>query len=250
MLGGELDRGGDRDRAPVSGAGFCGMDPAVPRRRTNGTGYRAALYHRASTVDENPDAARRDLRAAARRMGVRISLELRETGRGTNNDRPGLVRVIQAARRGTIDVVLVWKLDRFGSSAFDLLANIRQLEAAGARFVSVTQGIDIRPGRDAMSRQMLTMLAAVAEFERDLIVERTRLGIANARRAGKRIGRPPNPKPPRERVRQLRKRGVTWEQVAKRLRCTVWEARASAKTGGAKPGIRPRRRPSSRSVRT
>ena len=240
-----------RDGGPGNGnrAGFCGMDPAVPPSRrknarwgANGTGYRAAIYHRVSTVDQNPNAARRDLRDAARRMGLRIALDLRETGRGTNNNRPGLVRVIQAARRGLIDVVLVWKLDRFGSSAFDLLANIRQLEAAGARFVSVTQGIDIRPGRDSMSRQLLTMLAAVAEFERDVIVERTRLGIENARRAGKRIGRPPHPKPPRERVQQLRKRGVTWDQIAKRLRCTVWEARAAEKTGGAKQREEPRRR--------
>jgi DNA invertase Pin-like site-specific DNA recombinase len=162
-------------------------------------------------------------------MGLRLVLDQRETGKGTNNDRPGLVRVIQAARRGLVDVVLVWKLDRFGRSAFDLLANIKQLEATGVRFISVTQGIDIRPGGDSMSRLLLTMLAAVAEFERDLIVERTRLGLENARRAGKRLGRPPHPKPPRKRVRQLRKGGATWEQIAKRLRCSVWDARTAVK---------------------
>ncbi len=150
---------------------------------------RAALYHRVSTVDQNPHAARRELRAAAQRMGFRVALDERETGKGTNNDRPGLVRVLAAAQRGAVDVVLVWKLDRFGRSAFDLLGNIRHLDAAGVRFVSVTQGIDIRPGGDPMSRLLITMLSAIAEFERDLIVERTRLGLANARRAGKHIGR-------------------------------------------------------------
>jgi DNA invertase Pin-like site-specific DNA recombinase len=151
---------------------------------------RAALYHRVSTVDQDPHAARHELRGAARRMGLRVVLDERETGRGTNNDRPGLVRILDAAQRGNIDAVLVWKLDRFGRSAFDLLGNLRQLEAAGVRFVSVTQGIDIRPGGDPISRLLLTMLAGVAAFERDLIVERTRLGLANARRAGKRIGVP------------------------------------------------------------
>lgn len=145
------------------------------------------------------------------------------------------MRVLQAAQRGAVDVVLVWKLDRFGRSAFDLLGNIRQLDAAGVRFVAVTQGIDIRPGGDSMSRLLLTMLAAVAEFERDLIVERTRLGVENARHAGKRLGRPPNPKPSAERVQRLRASGATWAEVAERLRCTVWHARTAAEIGGPKP---------------
>jgi DNA invertase Pin-like site-specific DNA recombinase len=202
---------------------------------------RAALYHRVSTVDQNPNAVRHELRTAAKRLGVRVVLDQRETGKGTNNDRPGLVRVMQAAQRGAVDVVVVWKLDRFGRSAFDLLANIQRLEAVGVRFVAVTQGIDIRPGGDAMSRLLLTMLAAVAEFERSLLVERTRLGVANARRAGKRLGRPPNPKPPAARVRGLRARGVTWAAIATRLRCSVWDARTAAEIGGPKPAGAPRR---------
>jgi len=64
---------------------------------------------------------------------------------------------------------MVWKLDRFGRSALDVLANIRDLDAAGVRFTATTQGIDIRPGGDAMSRLILGVLASVAEFERDLI---------------------------------------------------------------------------------
>ncbi len=91
---------------------------------------------------------------------MRVVLDQRETGKGTNNDRPGLKRVLVAAQRGEIDAVLVWKLDRFGRSAFDLLGNIRQLEAAGVRFMAVTQGIDIRPQGDPMSRLLLTMLGS------------------------------------------------------------------------------------------
>jgi len=132
---------------------------------------RAAIYHRVSTVDQNPQAARAELRAAARRLGLRVALHVRETGSGANNQRPGLVRVLQAVLRGEIDTVLVWKLDRFGRSAFDLLGNIRQLEEAGVRFVAVTQGVDIRPSGDPMSRLLLTMLSAVADHAEPAVME-------------------------------------------------------------------------------
>jgi putative DNA-invertase from lambdoid prophage Rac len=196
---------------------------------------RAALYHRVSTGDQNPDAARAELRGAAERYGFAVALDIEETGSGANNQRPGLVRVLDAAQRGEIEAVVVWKLDRFGRSALDLLTNLRQLDAAGVRFIALTQGIDIRPGGDAMSRLLLTMLSAVAEFEKDLIGERTRLGLERARRAGKRLGRPPLPTPPAERVRRLRAKGSTWEEIAARLKCSVWAARQAVKNGGRKP---------------
>lgn len=194
----------------------------------------AALYHRVSTVDQDPSAARRELRAAARRYGFSVDLDVEETGSGANNDRPGLRRVMEAAGRGRVDAVLVWKLDRFGRSALDLLANLRELESAGTRFLSITQGIDIRPGGDAMSRLLLTMLSAVAEFERDLIIERTKLGLQKARREGKRLGRPPAPRPPQRDVRALRAAGYTWPEVAGELGCSIWAARQAVKKGGRK----------------
>lgn len=197
---------------------------------------RAALYHRVSTVDQDPAAARKELRAAAKRFDLRIALDVEETGSGANNSRPGLLRVMEAAQRGKIDAVLVWKLDRFGRSALDLLAHLRELESAGVRFVAITQGIDIRPGGEAMSRLMLTMLGAVAEFERELIVERTKLGLAKARERGKKLGRPQAPRPPARRVRALRKQGHTWAEVAAELDCSVWAARQAAKTPVKKGG--------------
>ncbi len=201
-------------------------------------GKRGALYHRVSTVDQNPAAARKELRDAAKRYGLRVVLDVEETGSGANNDRPGLVRVMDAARRGQVDTVLVWKLDRFGRSSLDLLTNLRTLESSGTRFVSITHGIDIRPGGEAMSRLLLTLLSAVAEFERDLIVERTKLGIARAREEGKQIGRPTVPRPPLRAVRALRARGVTWPDVAEQLGCTIWAARQAATKGGPKRSSR------------
>jgi DNA invertase Pin-like site-specific DNA recombinase len=186
---------------------------------------RAAVYHRVSTLDQNPALARDELRTAAARLGAELVLDIEETGSGARNDRPGLQRLMQAARRGKLDVVLVWKLDRFGRSALDVLANIRDLDAAGVRFIATTQGIDIRPGGDAMSRLILGVLASVAEFERDLIRERTRLGMAKARETGKRIGRPPAARPSPAEVMRLRTQGKSWREVSKALGCSSWAAR-------------------------
>lgn len=183
-----------------------------------------ATYHRVSTLDQDPATARDELRAVAGRLGGEVVLAVEEMGSGARNDRPGLQRIMEAARRGRVDAVVVWKLDRFGRGALDVLANIRELEAAGARFIATTQGIDIRPGGDAMSRLILGVLAAVAEFERDLIRERTQLGLSRARRDGKRLGRPRS-RPSEDAVRSLRQKGHSWAFIAMALRCTPSAAR-------------------------
>jgi DNA invertase Pin-like site-specific DNA recombinase len=195
---------------------------------TNARSLRAAGYHRVSTLDQNPALARDELHAAAARLGAELVLDVEETGSGARNDRPGLQKLMDAARRGKLDTVLVWKLDRFGRSALDVLANIRDLDAAGVRFIATTQGIDIRPGGDAMSRLILGVLASVAEFERDLIRERTRLGMAKARESGKRIGRPQVKRPDRPAVERLRAAGKSWREVSEALGCTTWAAREAA----------------------
>jgi len=185
---------------------------------------RAAVYHRVSTTDQHTGNAREELRAAARALGAEVVLDIEETGSGARNDRPGLLRLMSAAHHGKLDVVLVWKLDRFGRSALDLLANVRALEAAGVRFKAITQGIHIEPGGDPMSRLMLTMLAAIAEFERDLIRDRTRAGLQAARARGSKIGRP-RTRPEHAAVAQLRADGLSWAEVARTLKCTSSAAR-------------------------
>jgi DNA invertase Pin-like site-specific DNA recombinase len=190
---------------------------------------RAALYHRVSTLDQNPTLARSELRASARRLGFRVVLDVEETGSGAQNDRPGFKRVLEAARLGKIDALLVYKLDRAGRSALDLLANIRELvEVHGVRFVVTSQGLDLKPGGDAISRLLMTVLAAVAEFERDLIRDRTRLGLAAARRRGVRLGRRPSPGPSTSEVLARRAAGESWAAIAGALQCTIAKARRLA----------------------
>lgn len=192
------------------------------------TTLRVASYHRVSTVDQNPRLAREELRAAASRLGELV-LEVEEKGSGAKNDRPGLQRLLDAARKGAFDVLVVWKLDRFGRSTLDLLANISQLHTAGVRFVASTQGLDLRPEGDAVSRLLLTMLAGVAEFERALIRERVTLGMRKARAAGKHIGRPAvTTEREAAQVKRLRAAGKSWATVADTVGCTVGSARRAA----------------------
>jgi DNA invertase Pin-like site-specific DNA recombinase len=182
---------------------------------------RCALYHRRSRLDEDPKTAMMELRSRADRLGLRVLLRIDETGSGALNDRPGLLRVLDAARHRDVDTVLVWKLDRFGRSPLDVLANIQRLTRRGVRLIVTSQAIDVRPGGDALSLLVLEMLAAVAEFERDRIRVRTRLGIERARARGARIGRPRmRNRPTPAAVRELRRRGVSWSAAARALHCS------------------------------
>jgi DNA invertase Pin-like site-specific DNA recombinase len=189
---------------------------------------RVAIYHRVSTLDQDPGLAQGELTAWVERQGGTVELEVTETASGSWNGRPGLQRVLKAATRGRVDCVAVWKLDRFGRSSLDVLSNIEALSSAGCRFVAITQGIDAKPGGDAMSRLILGVLAAVAEFERDLIRERTVLGLERARARGVQLGRPRNSAQASD-VQELRSQGATWAQVADALGCSVGTARRRAK---------------------
>jgi len=188
---------------------------------------RAACYHRVSSADQDPELAREELRAAARQRGCAIVLDVEETGSGARNSRPGLRRVMEAVQRGDVDAVLVWKLDRFGRSAVDLLTNVQALTSAGVDFIAVSQGLHVSRDGDAMSNLLLQMLAAFAEFERTLIRERTRLGLDKARAAGKQLGRPVTGPDPRA-VAEARQDGSTWKAIAKRFKCTTSAVRRAA----------------------
>lgn len=196
---------------------------------------RVALYHRVSTADQDPTTARHELRKYVRSVRGRIVLEVEETV-SSRAVRPGLERVMAAARSGACDVVACWKLDRFARSTLDLLMRLRELEEAGVVFVATSQGLTFSGGADPMGRLLLAMLGAVAEFERELIAERTRIGLERARASGAAIGRPPVPRPPTRSVLAARSEGLTWKQTAERLGCTVWAARsvAASEKGGGK----------------
>lgn len=196
---------------------------------------RIATYHRVSTTDQDPELCRAELREAASRLG-KLVLEVEETGSGANNDRPGLHQILDAAATAKIDHVIIWKIDRFGRSSLDLLTNVRRLTDSGCAFSAITQGLRINAGSDPVSRLLLTMLAGVAEFERETIRERSKAGVAKARAAGKHIGRPRSPTAPEpSRVQQLRADGLSWPQIADALDCSASAARRASARASQHP---------------
>jgi DNA invertase Pin-like site-specific DNA recombinase len=127
-----------------------------------------------------------------------------------------LQEVIAAARKGQIRAVIVSRLDRFGRSSLDLLANIKAVTDAGAEFIAVEQGLHVRPRGDAMSQLLLTILAAVAEFEREIIRDRVIEGQRRAKERGVILGGP-RKNIDADAVRALRAEGKSWKAIAKEL---------------------------------
>ena len=172
---------------------------------------RAALYARVSHAggDQDPLPQLRALRDYALAHGWAIEGEYTDRATaGHPTQREGWRRIREGVRAGSIDVVLVWKLDRAFRSALAALTEIEQLRKLGVAFVCATQPIDTS---SSMGRLVLTVLAAVAEMERDLISERTRAGLEAARARGTQLGRPAGAK---DRRRRKRRRARALEVVA------------------------------------
>jgi len=185
---------------------------------------KTAIYARVSTTDQNCEMQLRELREYALRRGWEIAGEYVDTGwSGAKASRPQLDRLMQDASRRSFDAVLVYKLDRFGRSVRNCLDGIEALRAHGVRFLAVSQNIDTDESNPT-SRLMLHILAAVAEFERELIRERVSAGMRNAKakgtRSGKAIGRP-KAVFDRSQVVRLREDGLSVSQIARQLQVGV-----------------------------
>jgi putative DNA-invertase from lambdoid prophage Rac len=176
--------------------------------------FRAGLYARVSTNDQQTIPLQvRALREYVVRRGWTITLQVKEVGSGAS-ERQLRERLLEAARRREIDVVLVWRLDRWGRSVADLLATLQELEHLGVGFVSLTEALDLTT---PAGRAMAGLLAVFAEFERDILRERVRAGLAHARQNGTRLGRPLTAALQTSQVRTLYHAGVSKAEIARRL---------------------------------
>ncbi|HXB74684.1 MAG TPA: recombinase family protein [Candidatus Acidoferrales bacterium] len=175
---------------------------------------RVGLYARVSTHDQHTlPLQTRAMRAYVSKRGWTIVAQIKEVGSGASQ-RELRETLIAAARRREIDVVLVWRLDRWGRSVADLVSTLQELQYLGVGFVSLTEALDLTT---PAGRAMAGLLAVFAEFERDILRERVRAGLAHARQQGKQLGRPPSVIHNAAEARKLCRQGISKSEIARRL---------------------------------
>jgi putative DNA-invertase from lambdoid prophage Rac len=175
---------------------------------------KVALYARVSTHDQQTLPMQLSaMRAYAKRRGWKVALEEKEVGSGAKT-RPKRDELLRAARRRDVDAIVVWRLDRWGRSLLDLIGTLQELYTVGVGFVSLTEALDMTtPG----GRALAGMLAVFAEFERDILRDRVKAGIAQARKEGRPHGRPPTMQQHATAIANLFAGGVSKRQIATRL---------------------------------
>ncbi len=175
---------------------------------------RAGLYARVSTHDQQTLPMQLTaMRQYARRRGWTVALEVEEVASGAN-ERPERQRLIDAAKRRAVDVVVVWRLDRWGRSLVDLVTTLHELAAVEVGFVSLSEALDLTT---PSGRALAGMLAVFAEFERELLRDRVKAGIAQARKEGRAHGRPKTAATLVGQMRALHDEGISKRQIAAKL---------------------------------
>ena len=175
---------------------------------------RIALYARVSTKDQSCEMQLRDLRAycAARALGD--ATEYVDEGiSGSKDSRPELNRLMDDVRKRKIDAVLCWRFDRFARSTKHLLSALDEFRALGVQFISYQENMDTS---SPLGQALFTIVAAVAQLERDLIRERVTAGVHNARAKGKTLDRPKRIVD-RERIAKMQAEGLSLREIAANL---------------------------------
>ena len=192
------------------------VSPTV-QKRVFGQGsktLRAGLYARVSTHDQQTLpmqlAAMRDY---AKKRKWTVTVEIKDIGSGAIR-RQKRENLIDAARRREIDLVIVWRLDRWGRSLVDLVSTFQELNALNVGFVSLSEALDLTT---PSGRALAGMLAVFAEFERDILRDRVKAGIDQARKEGKPHGRPKTVANLVKEMQRLRKGGLSNRAIAKHL---------------------------------
>lgn len=176
---------------------------------------KAGIYARVSTHDQHTlNMQIEAMKKYAIARDWQIETEIAEIGSGAKDTRPKREELINQAKRRQIDVIIVWKLDRWGRSVNDLFHTLNELNSLGVGFISLTEALDLTT---ATGRAMAGLLAIFAEFEREILRERVKAGIAHARQKGKNHGRPVTIKKYEERIKELYKSGLSKSEIARQL---------------------------------
>lgn len=183
---------------------------------TRGTSQknRVGLYARISTQDQKTLSMQLgQMRRYVKDRGWSVAFEIQDVGSGAK-DRPRREEVLKAARKREIDIVLVWKLDRWGRSLVDLVTTLKELSGLGVGFISLTEALDLTT---PTGRAMTGLLAVFAEFEREILRERIKAGIAHAKSQGRVFGRPKTAGLQADQIRKLKLQGMNHSAIARKL---------------------------------
>jgi DNA invertase Pin-like site-specific DNA recombinase len=184
---------------------------------------RVAMYSRVSTDGQNPDGQESEMKEYAKNRGWGMTRIYRDKMSGAKASRPALDELMADARKRQMDIVLVWRFDRFARSVSHLLQALESFRTVGIEFASLSEQIDTSTPTGKMT---FTVLGAVAELERSLIVERVRMGLQSARNKGKRLGRPPIRQMSPAELAKVRADRATGEfslrKLAKKYGTSVW----------------------------
>jgi putative DNA-invertase from lambdoid prophage Rac len=178
---------------------------------------RAAIYARVSTDRQSADMQVAELRDYCVRRGFQVAGEYIDTITGSKEHRPQLDRLLADCRKRKVDAVAVYRYDRFARSLRQLVSALAEFDALGIQFVSLHEGVDTSTPN---GRLVFGIFASIAEFERELIRQRVRSGLAAARARGKRLGRP-RVKVNAAQITALRAQGRSWPAIARELGLSV-----------------------------
>jgi DNA invertase Pin-like site-specific DNA recombinase len=176
---------------------------------------RAALYARVSTHNgQNPEMQLEELRAYCKRRGWEIAGEYVDTGiSGSKERRPSLDQLLGTCQKRAVDAVVVYRYDRFARSLRQLVNALEEFRSLGIEFVSLHEGVDTSTPN---GRLVFGIFASIAEFERELIRDRVRSGLASAKARGKHLGRP-RAVVDSKRIATLRGAGTSWAKIGEAL---------------------------------
>lgn len=176
---------------------------------------KVALYARVSTIDQQTIPMQLEaMRDYSEKRNWEVVKEVQEIASGANNDRPKREEILKLAKRRKIDAIVVWKLDRWGRSLPDLVTTITEFTALGVGFISITESMDLST---PVGKALAGMLAVFCEFERDILRERIKAGIQQARKNGKPHGRPQSAMKKADEVKILFEKKLNKSQIAKKL---------------------------------
>jgi putative DNA-invertase from lambdoid prophage Rac len=176
---------------------------------------RVGIYARVSTQDQQTLPLQLEvMRKYAKTRKWPVILEIKDIGSGIS-ERKQRELLMQAARRREIDAIVVWKLDRWGRSLHDLVSTLKELAELEVGFISLTEALDLTT---AIGRAMAGVLAVFAEFEREMLRERVKAGIAQARRKGKNHGRPQTAARQKTKIKELFSQGLPKAAIARKLK--------------------------------